>query len=105
VTLVRCIACGAAHAACGPRTETRGVDENLVEVGGVGELRPYEVTVNGNAAVLNLTEDDAKRLGGRPAAHPTAEASPPGAVAVGGKARRGVPNKARKPESDKQGTP
>jgi hypothetical protein len=90
MTVAGCPVCGSHHAACGPATTVIGVDQNIVEAPAVGELREYAVVVNGFDTVMNLSEADAERLGGRPVAEP--EAAPEAAPA---KARTAPPNKAR----------
>ncbi|WP_410662019.1 hypothetical protein [Amycolatopsis sp. lyj-84] len=58
----------------------------------MAELREYRVTVNGHPTVMNLTEEDATRLGGvllDPDPSPEPEAEP------GAKQRADPPNKAR----------
>lgn len=61
----RCPICTTPQCTCGPPTTTVPVDQRLEEAG-VGALREYTVTVNGIETVMNLNEDDAKRLGGTP---------------------------------------
>jgi hypothetical protein len=56
--------CGTADAACGGPSHSTPVDELWQEVAVVGgELKTYEVEVNGNKTTMQLNERDARRMG------------------------------------------
>jgi hypothetical protein len=60
----RCPVCGAADAACAIHPVDTAVDDLFQEVAVVGgELKTYEVEVNGNMTTMQLNEDDAKKMG------------------------------------------
>lgn len=89
-----CPICGIPDAACGTPTNSTPVDE-MVEVAVVGgELKTYEVEVNGNKTSMQLNEQDARRLG----ALGDAPAEQPESLVTSDKARP-TGNKARSPEN------
>jgi hypothetical protein len=97
VTVAHCPLCGHAHAACGPATTVTGLDLTElrhVREAGVTALALYAVNIGGNHTVMNLSAEEAARLGATPLPDPGAPvpASPP---AKG----RTPANKAREAES------
>jgi hypothetical protein len=88
---LRCPVCSAPHCACG-NGETRyppfDIIPTIKEVAAVGELRRYDVTLNGVTTTMLLNEVDAKAYGA--AARPTAGGEPKSASKA-----KPVPNKAR----------
>lgn len=101
----RCPACGAAHAACGPPSDTVPVDAQIGVATVGGPLGKYRYTSGtGHQTVLKLNDEDAARLGLTEAdlADATSEPEPEPAPEV--KARTASTNKGRGGSANK-GTP
>jgi hypothetical protein len=67
----------------------------MEEAPAMAELREYRVTVNGHDTVMNLSEEDAARLGGTPVEGTTEPDAEPAAKAasVANKSRTAARNK------------
>jgi hypothetical protein len=80
--VARCKLCGAPHSSCGPATTVVPIDHNVTKKGDAMTLNRYETTVNGNHTTLLLSDEDAKRMGLKPAgkAEPTNKAARPAAT-------------------------
>lgn len=60
----RCLVCGAAHAICGPKTDTTAIDERVRSRTKMGtEKKRYPNPAHGPSAFLLLTDEGAERLG------------------------------------------